>query len=118
MNQQHIAQELASMAETSGVIACALVEISTGMVYASAGKHPGIDCLAEAASDYWRLYKRIQANFDDFGPLEAVSAQHKRGVMSLIPCSEGLVVATVSLPSKLDWRVWSAKVKVLGALLK
>lgn len=117
MRKLRIGQALQAMASTPGVIACALVDIETGMVFASAGDHPNIDSLAEAASDYWRLYQRIRANFDEIGPLDAVSAQHRYGVVSLIPCGEGMVVATISKRKMLDWLDWIAKVSQLSKML-
>ncbi|MEO7886515.1 hypothetical protein [Polaromonas sp.] len=114
MNTRHIEAELASMAETPGVIACALVDYATGMVYLSAGKHPHIDAIAEAASDYWRMYARNGTPFSGLGPLQAISMIHQDGVLSLMPCGDGIVMATLSRRMELDLGVWFRKVGKLG----
>ena len=83
MNTQQVSAELAGMALTPGVKACALVDSATGMVYLSAGSHPQIDAIAEAASDYWRLHQRSGVPFAGLGPLQAISMIHRDGVLSL-----------------------------------
>ncbi|MCZ8258208.1 MAG: hypothetical protein O9327_21380 [Polaromonas sp.] len=116
MNKQEISAELASMAETPGVSACALVDSATGMVYLSAGKHPQIDAIAEAASDYWRMYARNGTPFAGLGPLQAISMIHKDGVLSLMPCGDGIVMATLSRRMELDLGAWHRRVGQLGRL--
>lgn len=117
MNTQHVSAELACMALTPGVSACALVDSATGMVYLSAGNHPRIDAIAEAASDYWRLHARSGIPFADLGPLQAISMIHSDGVLSLMPCGEGIVMATLSGRMALDMGAWFQKVGRLGRLI-
>jgi hypothetical protein len=117
MNTQHLAAELAGMAQTPGVTACALVDCATGMVYLSAGKHPQIDAIAEAASDYWRLHARSGVPFAGLGPLQAISMIHRDGVLSLMPCGQGIVMATLSARMALDMGAWFQKVGKLGRLM-
>lgn len=118
MKKQLIAQELALMAATPGVVACALVDVGTGMVYLSAGNAPDIEAVAEAASDYWRLYQRNGNNFAELGPLQAVSTVHRDGVVSLMPCGDGIVLATISRRMQLDLSAWFRKVGHLATLVK
>lgn len=117
MKKQLIAKELQRMAATPGVVACALVDVGAGMVYLSAGDTPNIEAVAEAASDYWRLYQRNGNNFAELGPLQAVSTIHRDGVVSLMPCSEGIVLATISRRMQLDMSAWHRQVAQLAALL-
>jgi len=118
LNTQHVSAELANMALTPGVGACALVDPVTGMVYLTAGDHPSIDSIAEAASDYWRLYARGGTAFADLGPLQAISMIHRDGVLSLMPCTEGIVMATLSGRMALDMGAWFQKVARLGQLIR
>ncbi|AYQ28301.1 MULTISPECIES: hypothetical protein [unclassified Polaromonas] len=117
MNTQHIAAELENMALTPGVNACALVDSATGMVYLSAGKHPQIDAIAEAASDYWRMHERSGSPFSKLGPLQAISMIHQGGVLSLMPCGKGIVMATLSARMALDTGDWFRKVGELGRMI-
>jgi len=117
VNTQQVSAELAGMALTPGVKACALVDSATGMVYLSAGSHPQIDAIAEAASDYWRLHQRSGVPFAGLGPLQAISMIHQDGVLSLMPCGEGIVMATLSGRMALDMGAWFQKVGKLGRLI-
>jgi predicted regulator of Ras-like GTPase activity (Roadblock/LC7/MglB family) len=117
VNTQHVSAELASMADTPGVTACALVDSAAGMVYLSAGNHPQIDSIAEAASDYWRMHERSGSPFLDMGPLQAISMIHQDGVLSLMPCGKGIVMATLSERMALDMADWFRKVGRLGRLI-
>lgn len=117
MNTQQVSAELASMALTPGVSACALVDSATGMVYLSAGDHPQIDSIAEAASDYWRLHERSGSPFAKLGPLQAISMIHQGGVLSLMPCGKGIVMATLSARMELDMGAWFRKVEQLGRMI-
>jgi len=118
LNTQHVAAELANMAQTPDVSACALVDSATGMVYLSAGDHPRIDLIAEAATDYWRLHARSGTPFADLGPLQAISMIHRDGVLSLMPCAEGMVMATLSERMALDMGAWFQRVGRLGRLIR
>lgn len=117
MKKKLVAQELQAMAATPGVVACALVDVTTGMVYLCAGDAPNMEGVAEAASDYWRLYQRNGNNFAALGPLQAVSTIHRDGVVSLMPCSEGIVLATISRRMQLDMSAWFRKVTHLATLI-
>jgi hypothetical protein len=117
VNTQNISAELARMALTPGVEACALVDAATGMVYLSAGGHPGIDAIAEAASDYWRMHGRNGTPFASLGPLQAISMIHQDGVLSLMPCGNGIVMATLSGRMQLDLGAWYRRVSQLGLMV-
>ena len=69
MKQQRLREALEAMAATPGLEGCALVEIDAGMVWHHAGQIEGVQTFAEAASDYWRLYKRLAGQFADLGDL-------------------------------------------------
>jgi hypothetical protein len=113
MKLNEVVAEIEGMAQTPGVTACALVDIETGLVYAAAGEGGEIEALAEAASDYWRLYWRLQGKFASLGKLRALSAQHEHGALTILPCGAAKIVATRSERSGLDWTQWLQRVKQL-----
>jgi predicted regulator of Ras-like GTPase activity (Roadblock/LC7/MglB family) len=117
VNTQRIAAELANMALTPGVRACALVDTVTGMVYLSAGSHPQIDSVAEVASDYWRMHERNGIPCVNMGALQAISIIHQDGVLILMPCGTGIVMATMCGRMQLDLGAWFRKVGHLGLMV-
>lgn len=117
MNSQRISAELASMALTPGVRACALVDSATGMVYLSAGSHGQIDSIAEAASDYWRMHERSGIPFAALGPLQGISLIHRDGLLSVLPCNSSIVMATLSGRMELDIGGWFRKVANIGRMI-
>lgn len=117
MNRHRVSDELARMAAQEGVHGCALVDVETGMVMFSAGTCPDIETVGEAASDHWRLHRRHAERFSPLGPLRAISLIHKEHVLTLMPCGEGNVMATISRRMGLDLRAWYADVTALGRLL-
>ncbi len=118
VNTQQISAELAAMAATSGVEACALVDAATGMVYMAAGSQPRIDAIAEAASDYWRMYQRNGTPCSELGSLQVISMIHQSGVLSLIPCSKGILMVALSGRMKLELATWYQKVGALGRMIE
>lgn len=109
---------LNTMADLPGVEGCALVEIETGMVWHTAGQMQGIQHLAEAASDYWRLYTRLDHHFTEIGEMKTSIFIHAKGKITLLPCGKGmLLVAMTSQRSKVDWHQWQNKAKELAKLV-
>lgn len=109
---------LNSMAELPGVEGCALVEIGAGMVWNTAGKMEGMQNLAEAASDYWRLYRRLDHHFSELGDLKASVFMHAKGSITLLPCGEGmLLVALTRQKSTVNWAQWQGKAKELAKMV-
>lgn len=83
---------------------CALVAIDTGMVWHASGSDDRIHQLAEAASDYWRLYQRLNQCFTDLGGLRASVMLHDYGCLALLPCGKGMLLVTLTPKMKeLDW---------------
>lgn len=118
MNTQGLQQMLAEMASLPGVVGCALVEIATGMVWESAGSIHDLTTLAEATSDYWRLYQRLQGNFDQVGELRACVMMHATGRITLLPCGNGLLLVTINLQNaQIDWTQWQQKTRSLSSLV-
>ena len=109
---------LAEMASLSGVVGCALVEVATGMVWEFSGSIEALTTLAEATSDYWRLYQRLQSNFDQVGELRACVMMHASGRITLLPCGSGLLLVTVTLQNaQIDWAQWQQKTRSLSMVV-
>lgn len=109
---------LAAMASTPGVDGCALVEIDAGMVWHACGHIDATPTLAEAASDYWRLYQRLNHHFSDLGDLRASVMVHARGRLTLLPCGKGMLLVAVSdQKSPVDWLQWQRQTRDLARLV-
>ena len=117
MNNAALRKTITHMAAQPGIMACALVDAETCMVIQSAGQAQGIDILAEAATDYWRLYKRLQKHFDVLGPLNTSVMLHSQGMINITPCSESAVVIAMANRLQTDWNVWQKEVGKLGELM-
>ena len=118
MNAQRLQASLDDMASLLGVVGCALVEIETGMVWNSAGQIEDMTLLAEAASDYWRLYRRLQPNFEQVGKLRACVMMHDAGRITLLPCGGGMLLVTITTQqAQVDWKTWQTRTRDLAVLV-
>lgn len=118
MKSAALQDQLAAMAATPGVTGCALVEIEAGMVWHACGHIDATPTLAEAASDYWRLYQRLNHHFSDLGDLRASVMVHTQGRLTLLPCGKGMLLVTVSdQKSPMDWRQWQIQTRDLARLV-
>lgn len=116
--QALISQGLDEMTTLPGVEGCALVEIQTGMVWYSAGKVTEMQSISEAASDYWRLYTRLDNHFVKLGDMRAAAFMHTQGSLTLLPCGKGvLLVALTREKSTVNWTQWQSKAKELAVLV-
>lgn len=96
--------QLHALADSVGLLACALVDIDTGMVLACAGD---ADVIAEAASDYWRLFRRQRPLLAALGEARAQVLIHERGRITLTACGGGLLLVSLSAePDRVDWLGW------------
>lgn len=118
MKQKRLRDTVDAMATMAGVEGCALVEIEAGMVWHHAGRIDGVQTMAEAASDYWRLYKRLAGQFNDLGQLQASLLVHSNGRLTLLPCGQGmLLVALTRQNAGTDWAAWQARTRELAQLV-
>ncbi len=118
MKEKILRQELSSMAGLTGVEGCALVEVDTGMVWHAAGQSEKMQILSEAASDYWRLYKRLNAHFADLGEMRASVFMHVHSRITLMPCGKDmLLVALTREKTPVNWTEWQSKTKQLADLV-
>lgn len=115
MNEQSLRDELNRMAALPGMQGCALVEVSGGMVWYAAGRSLEMQNIAEAASDYWRLYQRLHRNFTQLGNMKAAVFMHVDGRITLMPCGKDmLLVALTHEATPVDWAQWQTQAKELA----
>lgn len=118
MKQQRLREALEAMATMPGVEGCALVEIDAGMVWHHAGQIEGVQFMAEAASDYWRLYRRLASQFEDLGALQASLLVHTNGRITLLPCGNGMLLVALTRPhAATDWSAWQTQARALAQLV-
>lgn len=118
MKAQAIRDTLDAMAKISGVRSCALVEVEAGMVWHHAGSEHDAQNFAEAASDYWRLYRRLAGQFETLGELKASVLVHARGRLTLLPCGRDMLLfALTHNQSPPDWRQWQEQARQLAVLV-
>jgi hypothetical protein len=117
MSAASLLAPLQALAALEGLLACAVVDVDTGMVCQSAGDAACVP-LAEAASDYWRLCRRQQA-FDTLGPVRAQVLIHERARLTLAPCGRELLLVCASAePDRVDWARWKQAVAHLHAVAR
>ena len=118
MKEQSLRDDLNRMAALPGMQGCALVEVSAGMVWYAAGQSLEMQNIAEAASDYWRLYQRLNGHFTQLGHMKAAVFMHVHGRITLMPCGKDmLLVALTHEKTAVDWSEWQNKTKQLAQLV-
>lgn len=119
MNAAFIERRVSELAASEGVLAVALVESSSGLVWHAAGGTTMAPSLWEASIDYWRLYQRNQAHFRDLGELGAAVLYHHGGMLAVMPCDAkaDLFVVCFARHQSVNWMHWQAEVRAFGAQL-
>ena len=119
MKSMRIGPELDQLAALPGVVACALVDAATGLVWHVSGDAPRAEHVWEAAVDYWRLHDRHQAHFAGLGALGAVGLYHTAGVLAILPCAHDPEVLLVALAEHraVDWIALQRMARTLGQRL-
>lgn len=117
MNSAQIRQVIESMASLPGIHASALVDAEAGMVWHCSGQKEGLDALAEAATDYWRLYTRLHKQFESLGDLQNCVMMHAHGMIAITPCGGSMVVVAIAQRMQADWNQWQIKIRELIPLL-
>jgi hypothetical protein len=119
MNEGLIKAELKALADQPGVLACALVEGSSGLVWHATGGVAVAQPLWEAAIDYWRLHRRMSTHFQALGDLGAAVMYHLHAMLVILPCAEQgeLLVVCIASHRSVQWREWQQRVRELGVRL-
>ena len=111
MKRHALEQALEALAALPGVLGCAVVDTDGGMAWQTAGPDPVLQPLAEAASDYWRMFLRRRGDFAVLGDIRALVVMHQRGRLTLAGCGEQLLLVCLSAePDRVDWTAWKARV--------
>jgi len=118
LNYQDIEQELNHLAETPGIIACALVAIDTGMIYLTSSNKEQFDIIAEGARDYWALHQKNGNVFETLGTVSNIVVRHQHGLLSIRDCGQTMLLISMSKIKQVDWKQWSAQVNQLCHLVK
>lgn len=118
MNATRLREALEEVAHMPGLQGCALVEIDAGMVWHAAGQIADVQKIAEASSDYWRLYQRQKVYFEHLGELRAQVMMHREVRITMLPCGEGmLLIALSNERDPVDWARLQAKTQQLKQLV-
>jgi predicted regulator of Ras-like GTPase activity (Roadblock/LC7/MglB family) len=114
--RQALEAELDSLAQLPGMRGCAVIDTDAGMAWHTAGDAQLLQPIAEAASDYWRLFLRRRGDFEGLGEIRALVVMHAKGRITLAGCGEQLLLVCLSHePDRVDWNRWKAGV---GSLQK
>jgi predicted regulator of Ras-like GTPase activity (Roadblock/LC7/MglB family) len=114
MKSDRMQRELEAMAAMHGVIGCAVIDTDGGMAWHTAGAAEAVQPMAEAASDYWRMFLRRRGDFGALGEIRALVVMHARGRLTLAACgAQLLLVSLTDEPDTVDWRAWKARVGAL-----
>jgi hypothetical protein len=119
MNIEFIERRVSELAAADGVLAVALVESSSGLVWHASGRETIAASLWEASIDYWRLYQRNQAHFGSLGELGAAVMHHHGGMLAMLPCDADadLFVVCLARHQSVNWLHWQAEVRAFGSQL-
>lgn len=118
MKAQRLRSALHDMASQPDILGCAVVNLDDGMLWHVEGRMEALEDLASSSSDYWRLNRRNQANFDTLGELQVVVLMHRQGQIVVSTCGAGmLLVLVTSRMGGVDWTRWKAEHGRLAALV-
>ncbi|RYE59799.1 MAG: hypothetical protein EOP20_04210 [Hyphomicrobiales bacterium] len=118
MSSEQLVDALDRMTRVPGLTGCALVEIEAGMVWDTAGQMPDVQRIAEAASDYWRLYLRLAPQFGDLGRLHGSLMWHAQGQLVLLPCGKGVLLVGLAMhDGSVDWPACFEQARELARLV-
>lgn len=118
MKAQRLRWALRDMASHPDVLGCALVNQDDGMTWHVEGRVIALDSVASSSSDYWRLHRRTQNNFDVLGDLWVIVLMHREGQIVVSECGNGmLLVMVTSRMGGVDWNHWKIEHHRLAALV-
>ncbi len=120
MNAEAVQAIIGELGQFPGMDGCALVDAETGMPWYHAGSVEGVDRIAEAAIEFWRVQIRLSQHFEGMGPLQSAAYSFSRRVVALFPCSElpPLVLVCIARKSDVSWADWGQRAMQLRQLLK
>jgi hypothetical protein len=118
MNARRLREGLEQVALMPGLQGCALVEIDAGMAWHAAGSIVDVQKIAEASSDYWRLYQRQKVHFEHLGELRAQVMMHLEVRITMLPCGPGMLLIALSREQdRVDWAQLQSRTQALKQLV-
>ncbi|MGI1677752.1 MAG: hypothetical protein K6L75_03400 [Cellvibrionaceae bacterium] len=118
MKSKDIEIELKRLSYSTGILACALVAIDSGIIYSSTSSSTEFQRIAESARDYWSLHHRNGAIYNVLGDLDNIKIRHKKGIICLQPCGENTLLVALTKFNKVDWNDWIKQTDILSDSLK
>lgn len=118
MKAQALSDLLDQFASLDGLMGCGVLDAETGMAWKTSGDAKSVQFVCEAATDYWRLHRRQQREFDSLlGPLVMQMIFHSRGRITIVQCTHSLLfVCLTREPDRVDWSLWKRKLADLKNL--
>ena len=119
MKARYLRHKLSVLTDLPGVLSVALVEADTGLVWESDGETESLEHVAEAASNFWRLYERMGTAFGTLGDLRTIQLRHQHCDLRLTPCGRGVLLVTVTAAGEaVDEAALQQKAEQLGVLVE
>jgi hypothetical protein len=119
MKSRYLRTKLTALSQIRGVLTCVLIDADTGLIWETSDAVDLPEAVAETASDFWRLYLRLQPTFADMGALQSIVLQHDRRELRLTGCGRGVVLLTVTLAgTPVDEALLARKARELGELVE
>ncbi len=118
-SESPIRAQLLAIAMMEGVQGCALVEVSTGLVWHATGRQDDLTHIAEAATDHWRNHQRHESSYRSLGALQAQVLMFAAQRITIVACGRDLVLILFSdSVDRVDWTAWKKRVGVLKVLVE
>jgi hypothetical protein len=120
MSADAVQAAIEELGQFPGMDGCALVEAETGMPWYHAGSAAGVERIAEAAIEFWRVQTRLSRHFEGMGNLQSAAYSFSNRVVALFPCGETppLVLVCIARKSDVSWAEWGKRAVSLRQLLK
>lgn len=88
MKADEVQAAIEELGQFPGMDGCALVDAETGMPWHHAGSAAGVERVAEAAIEFWRVQTRLSRHFEGMGHLQSAAYSFSNRVVALFPCGE------------------------------
>ncbi len=120
MKADEVQAAIEELGQFPGMDGCALVDAETGMPWHHAGSAAGVERIAEAAIEFWRVQTRLSRHFEGMGHLQSAAYSFSNRVVALFPCGEAppLVLVCIARKSDVSWAEWGKRAVWLRQLLK
>jgi len=117
LNFDNIELSLKRLSCSTGIIACALVAIDSGIIYSTTSTVKEFQMIAEGARDYWSLQYRNGKVYEILGDLNNIKICHKKGIICLQTCGTNTLLVALTKYNKVDWNNWANQTSQLTNML-